>query len=178
VPLRPSSLPASVVEHALGNHPAVRERGAVHTEDAPGAHGAHEAGFTDLLAPAPMSREEMAFDIGTIMALRRFVTTAAVARGVDTGRIGELTVSASEIATNAIVHGQGGGRVRIWTDDDHLVCEITGTGQITDPLVGRIRPIAGQRHGYGVWLANQFCDLVQIRSAARGTTVRLHVSRA
>jgi anti-sigma regulatory factor (Ser/Thr protein kinase) len=33
------------------------------------------------------------------------------------------------------------------------------------------------RHGggYGLWLANQVCDLVQVRSSPAGTTVRLHV---
>ncbi|HYJ77750.1 MAG TPA: sensor histidine kinase, partial [Actinomycetes bacterium] len=28
--------------------------------------------------------------------------------------------------------------------------------------------------GRGLWLANQLCNLVQIRSGAAGTTVRLH----
>jgi hypothetical protein len=31
--------------------------------------------------------------------------------------------------------------------------------------------------GFGVWLANQVCDLVQIRSVAAGTVVRLHMRR-
>ena len=32
--------------------------------------------------------------------------------------------------------------------------------------------------GRGVWLANQLCDLVQIRSGAAGTVVRLHARRS
>jgi hypothetical protein len=27
----------------------------------------------------------------------------------------------------------------------------------------------------GIWIANQVCDLVQVRSTASGTTVRLHL---
>jgi hypothetical protein len=41
---------------------------------------------------------------------------------------------------------------------------VTGAGRVT--LEG----------GRGVWLANQLCDLVQIRSAPRSTQVRLHIT--
>ena len=32
-----------------------------------------------------------------------------------------------------------------------------------------------QESGFGLWLANQLCDLVQIRSFADGSVVRLHL---
>ena len=38
--------------------------------------------------------------------------------------------------------------------------------------------VHGQPGGYGLWLANQLCDLVQIRSLPAGTAVRLHMRRA
>ena len=44
----------------------------------------------------------------------------------------------------------------------------------TEPLVGRERP-AGPAGGYGLWLANQLCDLVQVRSFPAGSVVRLHM---
>ena len=31
--------------------------------------------------------------------------------------------------------------------------------------------------GLGLWLANQLCDLVQVRSSPEGTAVRVHVSK-
>ena len=34
--------------------------------------------------------------------------------------------------------------------------------------------LAGLSGGAGLWLANQLCDLVQISSSARGTTVRVY----
>jgi anti-sigma regulatory factor (Ser/Thr protein kinase) len=115
------------------------------------------------------------FDAVTMQPLRRFIAARAVAAGLAEVRIGELVVASSEVAANVVVHGGGDGRVRIWTDAGHLLCEIEGPGHITDPLVGRLRPGHSQIHGRGVWLANQFCDLVQIRSTAQRTTVRLHV---
>ena len=35
--------------------------------------------------------------------------------------------------------------------------------------------LAGDATGRGLWLANQLCNLVQIRSSPEGTTVRLHM---
>jgi anti-sigma regulatory factor (Ser/Thr protein kinase) len=53
---------------------------------------------------------------------------------------------------------------------------VTDRGYITDPVVGRRAPKPMQDRGRGLWIANQVCDLVQIRSSDRGTTVRLHVA--
>jgi hypothetical protein len=37
-------------------------------------------------------------------------------------------------------------------------------------------PKPEQTSGFGLWLANQVCDLVQIRSFEDGSLVRLHMS--
>ena len=42
------------------------------------------------------------------------------------------------------------------------------------PARGRHLPAWDDVGGRGLWLANQLCDLVQIRSRATGTTVRIH----
>ncbi|HWG98689.1 MAG TPA: ATP-binding protein, partial [Pilimelia sp.] len=66
--------------------------------------------------------------------------------------------------------------IRLWRDGAALICEIRDAGYITDrPLLGRQRPTIDQTGGRGLWLANQLCDLVQIRSTTAGTIVRLHV---
>jgi hypothetical protein len=48
-------------------------------------------------------------------------------------------------------------------------------GRIDDPLVGRIRPGPEQHRGRGLWLVNQLCDLVQLRTSGNGTIVRMHM---
>ena len=80
----------------------------------------------------------------------------------------------TEVATNSIRHGGGGGTLRIWRQEDALVCEVTDPGHITDPLVGRRTPSPATEAGRGLWLANQLCDLFQVRSGPGGTTIRLH----
>ena len=57
-----------------------------------------------------------------------------------------------------------------------LVCSVRDRGRIEDPLVGRERPRAEQASGRGLWIANQLCDLVQIRSGELGTEVRMRMS--
>jgi hypothetical protein len=52
-----------------------------------------------------------------------------------------------------------------------------GRGPGRDPLTDRRRPAPNQDGGRGLWLANQLCDLVQIRSFPSGTTVRMHMHR-
>jgi anti-sigma regulatory factor (Ser/Thr protein kinase) len=60
-----------------------------------------------------------------------------------------------------------------------VVCEVADSGgvggPIADPMVGRERPATGLDSGRGLWLANQLCDLVQLRTSGTGTVVRMHV---
>jgi hypothetical protein len=36
--------------------------------------------------------------------------------------------------------------------------------------------LADREDGFGLWLVNQLCDLVQIRTFAKGTVVRLQMA--
>ena len=74
-----------------------------------------------------------------------------------------------------IGHGGGAGHIQIWGDDAWLICDVAGNGLITDPLVGRRRPDARRGGGLGLWIVNQLCDLVQLRSSPDGTVVRMHM---
>ena len=49
-------------------------------------------------------------------------------------------------------------------------------GRFRDPLVGRVRPGEAQESGRGMWIVNQLCDLVQVRSVDAGTTVRVRMA--
>jgi len=76
-----------------------------------------------------------------------------------------------------VAHGGGGGTVRVWREDDALICEVNDKGRIEEPMIGRERPALTQPDGHGVWLANQLCDLVQVRAFPHGSAVRLHMRR-
>jgi anti-sigma regulatory factor (Ser/Thr protein kinase) len=172
-PYDTASLPDPVIERAMGNHDfACDHDGEV------ALYTTSRFGTAPPLPDPPGAVASVAFDETSLHTLRRFVDAEARGAGVDGARVDDLVVAASEIATNSVVHGGGPGRAVVWTDGESFVSEFRGLGQISDPLAGRLRPDPGQVHGYGLWLANQFCDLVQIRSGEAGTTVRLHVPRS
>jgi Histidine kinase-like ATPase domain len=84
--------------------------------------------------------------------------------------------SVRELAANSVCHGGGTDTSRFWREPGALVVEVADTGLIEQPLVGRVQPTPTQEGGCGLWMANQLCDLVRIRSGETGTAVRLHMS--
>jgi anti-sigma regulatory factor (Ser/Thr protein kinase) len=130
------------------------------------------------LAPAPREAFEMSFTVKTLSDLRRFVDERARSIGLGAARVDDFVLAANELATNSLRHGGGRGMLRIWRAADVVLCEVDDEGRIDRPLVGRERPRPDQVGGRGLWLANQVCDLVQVRSGGSGSTVRLRMSLA
>jgi anti-sigma regulatory factor (Ser/Thr protein kinase) len=84
----------------------------------------------------------------------------------------------NEVLSNSVYHAHDTGELRIWHEPDGLVCEVRDSGWISQPLVGREEPAAGQVGGHGIWLVNLVCDLVQVRSSEHGSTVRMKMTHA
>jgi hypothetical protein len=55
-----------------------------------------------------------------------------------------------------------------------VICRVEDAGQIHDPLAGRHSPAVDGEGGMGLWTVNQLCDLVELRTSAAGTTIRVH----
>jgi anti-sigma regulatory factor (Ser/Thr protein kinase) len=173
------SLPPVVLEEAERNHPFVVHDGVRHPSGAyRGLEGA-AAPFDRPLPAPPADASLIRFEPTTesLRSLRGAVAAEAESIGFERSKIEDLVLAASEVATNSIRHGGGAGVLRLWHDDAAIVCEISDAGRIEAPLVGRDRPTPDLESGYGLWLANQLCDLVQIRTFESGSVVRLHVRR-
>jgi anti-sigma regulatory factor (Ser/Thr protein kinase) len=108
--------------------------------------------------------------------VRMAVMSCADSAGLANGRAADLVLAASEVAANTLRHTTGGGTLLVWQTADEIICQITDTGWISDPLAGRRRP-AADASGQGLWVVNQVCDLVELRSGAAGTTIRMHIRR-
>jgi anti-sigma regulatory factor (Ser/Thr protein kinase) len=146
--------------------------------DRPAAEDAEAAllrRFGAELPPAPSDAERTSADLTTLSDLRGSVGRFAAAAGLDAERIDDLVYAVNEVVTNSICHGEGRARVLTWRNPVGVWCQVQDRGRISDPLVGRVAPRPGQANGRGLWLVNQLCDLVQVRSSAAGTVVRMSV---
>jgi anti-sigma regulatory factor (Ser/Thr protein kinase) len=122
--------------------------------------------------------EELAFASGGLAAVREQVTACAARHGLTGDRLRDLLLAATEVAANSIKYA-GGGTLRTWAEEARVVCEFRDGGYIEDPMAGRLRPTMDQVGGRGLWLVQQMCDLVQIRtSPENGTVVRLTMGAA
>lgn len=132
------------------------------------------------LPEPPSSALLLAFEqLGQLASLRAFMTSYATWAGAPAQSVAQFVQAVDEVATNAIEHGGGSGVVRIWTDPRIMSCEVSDTGSgLSDPLAGHLPLPPGRAGGCGLWLARQFCDLVEMRSNPAGTTVRLHLTLA
>jgi anti-sigma regulatory factor (Ser/Thr protein kinase) len=131
--------------------------------------------FAAPLSEPPAQAVEHAITHESLAELRALTTAAAEEAGLAPQRTHDLVLSVHEIATNSLRHGGGRGHLRVWAGSGGLICEVRDHGRIArQPLVGRVRPALGQSGGWGLWLANQLCDLVQLRELPEGSVVRLH----
>jgi anti-sigma regulatory factor (Ser/Thr protein kinase) len=116
----------------------------------------------------------MTFGADGLRSIRRLVGAQAAGAGMSDDRIGEFQIAVNEVATNTIVHTDGLGTLRVWGDDEAVVCEITDEGRITDPLAGRRRVGPNQNSGRGLLLAAMMSDLLQIVVGETGNIIRIH----
>jgi anti-sigma regulatory factor (Ser/Thr protein kinase) len=117
------------------------------------------------------------FDADGLPRVRDLAEQAAIGHGLGPGRAWDVKIIAGELAANSLRHGGGSGRLRLWDDEGHLVCEISDSGRLTDPLAGRRPPRADHLGGHGLLLVNHLADLVRLRTAAEGTTVQAYFAR-
>lgn len=168
-PYDTSSLEAGVVEHARRTHPSDASTG---THGSPGVEPWEL--LNGALASPPREATTFVFDADRLRDLRRLVGNVTAEAGLGE-RVEDFILAVNEVASNSLTHGGGRGQVRLWVTERGAACDVLDRGHIRDPLAGRRRPPIHRPGGHGLWLANQLCDLVQIRSRTEGTVVRLHM---
>jgi anti-sigma regulatory factor (Ser/Thr protein kinase) len=112
----------------------------------------------------------------SLLELRHAVAGDPALEALSVQRRSDLVFAVSEAAGNAVRHGDGACTTRIWHDGDEVITEVSTHTGISDVMAGCRRPAADALEGRGLWLINQLCDLVELRSDGSGTTLRMHVS--
>jgi anti-anti-sigma factor len=136
----------------------------------PGAAGVVPGGGTPPLL-------DQVFDGDSLYALRAAVAAHASQAGLPQGRVGDLVVAVHELAANAVRHGAGHGRLRVWKHDQALHCLVADDGppqaagsaggtekQSPDAALWRTDP------GHGLWLVRHLADQLSLNSGPHGTT--------
>ncbi|HYN96904.1 MAG TPA: ATP-binding protein [Pilimelia sp.] len=116
--------------------------------------------------------------VDTLVAVRHAVREHCAAAGLDGERLYRFVTAVNEIATNAVRHGGGRGRLRLRADGGRVACEVSddGPGLPTGGPAQWARPATGTIGGWGLWLARQNCDEVSVDTGPGGTTITLCMS--
>ena len=172
------TLDPAVLEEAERSHPHVVEHGRRRPSSDCLDLRAMSAPFAAALREPPVGAAEMLFSHEAELAtLRAFVSQHAEAGGLDRRSVADLVLASHEIASNSVRYGGGSGALRMWVEGEVVICEIRDGGRLSNPLAGRERPDSLDLGGRGLWMANQLCDLVQLRTYDDGNAVRLHMRR-
>jgi anti-sigma regulatory factor (Ser/Thr protein kinase) len=174
-PYDTAALPADVIAEARRSHPVVSNGGVEVSADYCGI-GRVAARFSEPLPDPPPEAEQLTVTIGALRDARRLVRDRAKEAGLGE-RSDDFALAVNEVLSNSLNHAREDGVLRLWEEPDGLVCEVRDGGHIVQPLIGREEPAIGQIGGHGIWLVNLVCDLVQVRSSARGSTVRMQMTR-
>jgi serine/threonine-protein kinase RsbW len=113
------------------------------------------------------------FTAEELAALRHAVHDSARACGLAGDALDDFVVAVHELATNAVRHGGGCGRIELRREDDTLLCDIIdhGTG-FPDGVPARAGPPSPQTPGgRGLWLVQHLTDTMLITDTPGGVTV-------
>jgi anti-sigma regulatory factor (Ser/Thr protein kinase)/anti-anti-sigma regulatory factor len=117
--------------------------------------------------PDPLILDQ-AFDEDSLYALRATVAAHATQAGLAPGRSDDLVIAVHELAANAVRHGAGHGRLRVWKSDRALLCEISDDG-IAQPAGTGDAAQWRTEPGHGLSLVRQVADQASLHSGPSGT---------
>ena len=172
-----AGLPEEVIAAARRTHPVLISGGRPERSAAFAGPHAMPAGCDDPLPGVPADATVASY-AQDLRAVRALVGDQARRAGLPQPRAVDLVLAVSEVAANTLRHTCAGGTISLWRADGELICQLADTGHITDPLAGRKPPDQGHQGGQGLWLVNQVCDLVELRTGRHGTMLRLHMRLA
>jgi anti-sigma regulatory factor (Ser/Thr protein kinase) len=170
-PYDAQALPPAVIANAMRTHPVVRPSGPHVVYE---GHAHARAEFARTLPAAPPDAVQLCFTEADLAGLRSMVRRLCYQAELEEDITDDLVLAAHELACNSVVHGGGSGTLQSWADEAAFVVEVHDKGVIEDVMVGRGQQLQLDESGRGLWMANQLCDLVQVRSSQAGTTVRMH----
>ncbi|MEU6767055.1 ATP-binding protein [Streptomyces sp. NPDC046853] len=148
-------------------------------DDNGGDPALHREHVNDTLA-LPSARAtllELPFGMTDLARLRLLVTRRAEDAGLCEPRLSDFVLAVHEVASNAVVHGGGKGRIHLARTDEGLRCSVADSGpglNCPEPCESATLPEADEaENGRGLWLAHALTDDCEVTVGQSGTTVTL-----
>ncbi|MDX6743673.1 sensor histidine kinase [Actinocorallia sp. A-T 12471] len=129
------------------------------------------------LAPAPRDSAFVSVGSRDLRDLRALVSVHARRHGVAGTRLHQLLVAVTEVATNALDHGEPPVTLRMWPEGGGLVCEVADEGRWAPDgpeHVGHVPPRPHEQARLGLWAVRMLSGAVHVRTGPHGTRVRIH----
>ena len=174
-PYDAEGLAPDVVEEAHRSHPVIVEADSYSGSPRYGGRAHVDTMFASDLAEPVSSVITTTFTADNAARLVAYLRLELYVAGLAADQASQLAVATQRLALSSLHRGAAEGRIRIWTSAHAVVSEVSDDTVVDDLLHGRRAPF-GEDHD-GLWVANQLCDLVQLRSTPSGTTVRAHAWR-
>jgi serine/threonine-protein kinase RsbW len=113
-----------------------------------------------------MAGLDQSFDFGTLATQREAIRDLARRAGLPDERAVDVMLAVHELLANAVRHGAGAGRLRVWLAAGMLRCQVDDTGRPGEPDRTGSWPVL---RGHGLWVAQQVADQMEVRSGPCGT---------
>jgi len=166
-------LAPGVIANAERTHPVIVSGGHPSASRAYSSPGLFPADCDGPLTRPPSHAAALTYR-KDLAQVRAFAAEQARRAGLPASRARDLVIAVSELAANTWRHTDADGTLHVWAAGGELLCQIHDSGHISDQLAGRRRPALGGSGGSGLWVVHQLCDLVELRTASTGLTIRLH----
>jgi anti-sigma regulatory factor (Ser/Thr protein kinase) len=124
---------------------------------------------------------DMYFTAAELSRLRRCLADVVRMAGLAEPRRSDFVLAVHEVTGNAVQHGGGRGRARLWYVDGALRCRVTDDGPgLSDQAIPAALPDPCSdsdsdfdEDGRGLWLARELSDRLYITGGAGGAIVTL-----
>jgi anti-sigma regulatory factor (Ser/Thr protein kinase) len=166
------ALPESVVDEVRTSHPTVIEDGSTSASESYAPPGARPTRRLTLDGRQSLTHHPV--DLADTCA---YVEATARRAGLAEWQVQQLLAAVGEVAQNAFVHGRAPVFVTAWEEHESFVCQVEDDGAgIVDPAAGYSAPTNGGG-GWGLWLAGQITDALDVGRGPNGSAVRLTMHR-
>ena len=118
---------------------------------------------------------DLGFDAGTFQTVRAQLRGCVSHEGFPEGQVEDVVLAVHELVANAVCHGGGAGRLRVWNLAGTLYCQVDD-GDLPDESPAAMNSLPCE-HGHGLWVVQRLADRMHALSGPGGTSVLIRFGR-